>query len=189
MLRRLYDWTLARAAGPQAEAWFAGVSFVDGALLPIPPELLQIPMAMARPSHAWRVGIIGALSSAAGAVLGYEIGALFYQGVAMPLIKMTGHLPQFEAFMRAVAGNVFLWPIAFVVMPQAAAMAAGSVPLGIGAALAASLVGRGSRFLIVAWLLRHFGARAQVFIDRYFHHVAVAVLAILAVYVVVRYAL
>lgn len=189
MLRRLYDWTIKRAAGRDAEYWLAGVSAVDGAMFPIPPELLQIPMAIARPERALRVAAIGAASSAAGALLGYGIGALLYQGVAVPLLRLTGHLAQFEAFLHDVAGNVWLWLLAFCLGPSVAAIAAGSVGLGIAATLAASLVGRGGRFLIVALLLKYYGRHAALLIDRYFHLVAAGVAVLALGFVVVRYAI
>ncbi len=189
LLRRLYDFTLAHAAGPRAEPWFAGISFVDGAVFPIPPELLQIPMAISRPSHAFRVALIGMASSTAGALLGYAIGAFFYAQLAVPLLELTGHLQQFETFLHAVGQNWLLWPIAFCLTPQLAAMAAGSVPLGIAATVGGSLVGRGSRFLIIAWLLKHHGTRAALLIDRYFHQFAVVAVLLVAAFVVVKYAL
>ncbi len=189
MLRRLYDWTLVRASGPQAERWFAGVSFVDGAVLPIPPELLQIPMSLTQPARALRFALVGALSSAAGAIAGYAVGALFYSQLAVPLLEMTGHLEKFEGFLHAVGSNALLWPLAFCVTPQLAAMAAGTVPLGLAATVAGSLIGRGSRFLLVALLLKYFGATAQHYIERHFHSVALATAALLGGFVIVRYAL
>lgn len=189
MLRRLYDWILARAAGRQAEAWYAGISFIDGAILPIPPELLQIPMAIARPERTLRVAAIGAAASAAGALAGYAVGALLYQSVAVPLLTMTGHLGQFQTFLADVGENALLWIVAFFLAPSVTAIAAGSIPLGIAATLAGSLIGRGGRFLIVAVLLRYHGVAAQRLIDRYFHQLALVAGVALAGFVVVRYAL
>ena len=189
MLRRLYDFTLVHAAGPRAESWFAGISFIDGAVFPIPPELLQIPMAISRPTHVFRVALIGMASSTAGAMLGYAIGAFFYAQLAVPLLELTGHLEKFEIFLHSVGQNWLLWPIAFCLTPQLAAMAAGSVPLGIAATIAGSLVGRGSRFLIIAWLLKHHGIRAALLIDKYFHQFAIVAVLLVAGYLTARYAL
>ncbi len=188
MLRKLYDWILARAASPRAELWLAVISFVDGAILPLPPEMLQIPMAISRPAAAPRVALIGALSSAAGALAGYAVGLLFYTQLAVPLLTITGHLEKFQEFLHAVGQNSLLWPLAFCVTPQLAAMAAGTVPLGLAATVAGSIIGRGSRFLIVALLLKYFGKTAQAIIERYFHIVALAVAGLIAAFVLVKYA-
>lgn len=189
MLRRLYDWMLARAAGRHAETWLGAVSFVDGAVFPIPPELLQIPMAIARPDKTFRVAIIGTITSALGALAGYAVGALLYAKVAVPLLELAGHLEKFEVFKHDVAQNPLLWLIGFCFFPSVTAIAAGSVPLSIGATFAGSVVGRGARFFLVAWLLKHHGLTAARLIDRYFHHLVVVVALALGGFVLVRYAI
>ncbi len=188
MLRKLYDWTLKHAAHRHAERWFAAVCLVDGAVFPIPPELLQIPLALARPERALWQALLGAVSAAVGAIIGYAVGALLFQAVAMPLLQLSGHLAQFQTFLAEVGHDRLFWLVGFCFFPSAAAMAAGSVPLGIATTIAASLVGRGSRFLAVALLLRWFGRSAQVIIDRYFHQLAAAAAVLLVGIVVVRYA-
>jgi membrane protein YqaA with SNARE-associated domain len=187
LLRRVYDWTLRHAAGPQAESWYAGVSLIDGAAFPIPPELLQIPMALARPERALRTALIGALASAAGAVIGYFIGLLLFKTVAVPLLTLSGHLAQFQQFLAQVGQDPLFWLVGFCFFPSAAAIAAGSVPLGVAATIAASLVGRGARFFAVALLLKRFGRAAQAMIDRYFHQLAAVAAVLLVGVAVLRY--
>ncbi len=189
MLRRLYDRLLELAARPLAPLWLALVAFVDGAFFTIPPELMQLPMTLARPRHALRYAALGTLASAAGAIVAYFIGAELFQRVGVPILEFTGRSAEFAHFAEGVAGNPLLWPLAFLVAPMPAALAAGSVHLGIVGALAASVAGRGGRFLIVALLLKYFGQSAQHWIERHFHAVAIAVAALLAGFVVVRYAI
>ncbi len=180
---------MVHAAGRHAERWLGAVSFIDGAAFPIPPELLQIPMAIARPDRTLRVAAIGTVTSMLGALAGYAIGALLYTTLAVPLLEASGHLAKFEAFKHDVAGNPLLWLLGFCFFPSVTAIAAGSVPLGILATIAASVVGRGSRFLLVGWLLKHYGVAAQRLIDRYFHHLALGVAVLAGAFVLVRYAL
>ena len=73
MLRRLYDWTLAKAAGPGAERWLAGISFADSSFFPVPPDVMQIPMSIARPERSLRYAVVSTVASVAGALLGYLI--------------------------------------------------------------------------------------------------------------------
>lgn len=189
MLRRLYDRLLVLAARPDAEWWLALVAFVDGALFTIPPELLQLPMSIARPSRAIRYGVIGLIASAAGAVVAYYIGYALFATVAAPLLALLHKTAEFEAFRVAIGRNAVLWPLAFLWAPMPAAIAAGSVKLGVGGALAASVVGRGGRFIVVALLLKRFGAVAEHYIGAHFHRVALVATALVAAYVVYRYVL
>ncbi len=187
MLRRLYDWILARAADKQAEVWLGLLSFCDGAFLPIPPDLLQIPMTIARPARWLRIAIIGTITSAAGALAGYAIGALLYRSAAVPLLTFFGRLNEFESFKTEVAHNPFLWLLGFAFYPSVTAMAAGSIPLGIAGCLAGSVAGRGGRFLIVGLLLKRFGPAAQRVLDRHFHSIVLGAGALIVVLIGVRY--
>jgi len=189
LLRQLYDRLLVLAARPDAERWLALVAFIDGAVFTVPPELLQLPMSIAQPKRALRYALVAAVASAAGAVIAYYIGALLFEAVADPLLVFLHRKAEFDTFKTEVAGNAALWPLAFLLAPMPAAVAAGSVHLGLAGALVASLVGRGARFLIVALLLRQFGTAAQHFIEHHFHTIAIVCIVLLAAFVIVRYAL
>ena len=189
LLRRLYDRLLVLAGRPDAEWWLALVSFVDGALFTIPPELLQLPMSLRRPERSLRYGVIGLVASAAGAVVAYYIGSALFAAVAVPLLSFLHKTAEFAAFRADVAQNALLWPVAFILAPMPAAVAAGSVHLGVGPALLASVVGRGGRFMIVAALLKRFGAVAEHYIEAHFHRVALVAAALVAAYLVYRYVL
>jgi membrane protein YqaA with SNARE-associated domain len=189
LLRKLYDRLLVLAGRPNAEWWLALVCFVDGAAFTIPPELLQLPMSIARPERSLRYGVIGLVASAAGAVIAYYIGAALFAAVADPLLTFIHRKAEFDAFRTDVAHNALLWPVAFLLAPMPAAIAAGSVHLGLGGALLASVVGRGGRFMVVAVLLKRFGAVAEHYIEAHFHRVAIAAAALVAAYLAYRYVL
>ncbi|MBV8973117.1 MAG: DedA family protein, partial [Sphingomonadaceae bacterium] len=187
--RRLYDRLLVLAGRRDAEWWLALVAFIDGALFTIPPELLQLPMSIARPARSLRYGVVGLVASAAGAVVAYYIGAALFEGVALPLLRFLGREDEFRRFATEVAKNALLWPLAFLLAPMPAAVAAGSVHLGLAGALAASVVGRGGRFLVVAALLKRYGAVAEHYIEAHFHRVALIAAALVAAYIGYRYVL
>lgn len=192
MLRRLYDWTLARAAGPMAPRWLAAISFADSSFFPVPPDVMQIPMSIARPERALFYAGLSTVASVAGALLGYTIGALLYQAVGVPLLHFYGYEDKFVAFAADIKANGFLWMLAFAFLPipyKVATIAAGSVSLSIPVLIAASVLGRGGRFFLVALVLRRFGAKAQELIDRYFNTLALAATAMfIGGFVVVKYA-
>ena len=192
MLRRLYDWTLAKAAGPGAERWLIGISFADSSFFPIPPDVMQIPMSIARPEKSLRYAAVSTVASVAGALLGYLIGSLLYQAVGVPLLQFYGYEDKFQQFAAQINAQGFLWMLAFAFLPipyKVATIAAGSVSLSIPVLIAASILGRGGRFFLVALVLRRFGAAAQAIIDRYFNLLAgVATALFVGGFVVVKYA-
>lgn len=192
MLRRLYDWTLAKAAGPMAERWLMAISFADSSFFPVPPDVMQIPMSIARPEKSLRYAAVSTVASVAGALLGYAIGSVLYQAVGVPLLNFYGYEAKFAEFAQDIKASGFLWMLAFAFLPipyKVATIAAGSVSLSIPVLIAASVLGRGGRFFLVALILRRFGAQAQALIDRYFNALALAATAMfVGGFVVVKYA-
>jgi len=101
MLRRMYNWCIAAAAKPYAE-WLLGlVSFVESSFFPVPPDAMLVPMALARPDRAWRYATVCTLTSVAGGVLGWTIGALLYDTVGQWLVSLYGYGAKVEAFREA----------------------------------------------------------------------------------------
>lgn len=193
MLRRLYEWTLARAAGPSAEKWLWFTSFADSSFFPVPPDIMQIPMSIARPERSLRYALGSTIASVAGALLGYLIGAVLFQAVGAPLLHFYGYEAKFAEFAANVKRDGFLWMLAFAFLPipyKVATIAAGSIYLSLPTLIIASLLGRGGRFFLVALILRRYGAAAQRIIDKYLHSLALIGTALfVGGFVVVRYAL
>jgi membrane protein YqaA with SNARE-associated domain len=180
MLRRLYQRTLALSADRRAPWWLAVVAFAESSCFPIPPDALLIPMALARPERAWRFAAICTVASVAGGALGYLIGYALFTELAEPLIRLYGYGPRFEAF-RAMYAEWGLWvilikgmtPIPYKIVTIASGAAGFSFPVF----MAASLVTRGARFFLVAFLLRRFGVKVRDFIERRLTLVTTAVAA------------
>ena len=74
MFRKLYDWTLHLAAHRHALRSLALISFAESSFFPIPPDVIVIPMVLARRDQAWRIAAVAAGSSILGGMLGYAIG-------------------------------------------------------------------------------------------------------------------
>ena len=85
MLRRLYDWTMSLAATRHAEKALFGVSFVESSVFPIPPDVLLIPMVLARRESWMRLALICTIGSVLGAFLGYAIGMFLYETIGQPV--------------------------------------------------------------------------------------------------------
>ena len=169
MLHRLYQRVLALAAGPYAPAWLFAIAFAEASFFPIPPDVLLIPMALARPDRAWRYAAICTIGSVIGGAFGYLIGYALFDLLATPLLHAYHYEAAFERFRQAYA-EWGLWvilikgltPIPYKIVTIASGAAAFNFPLF----MAASLVTRGGRFFLVATLLHYFGDHVRVFIER-----------------------
>ena len=168
LLRRLYDWCIVAAEKPYA-TWLMGVvSFVESSFFPIPPDAMLIPMSLARPDKAWFYAFVCTVTSVAGGVLGYLIGALLYDSVGLWLIQLYGYGNKVEAFREAYAqwgGWIILLkgltPIPYKIVTIASGFAGYNLPMFI----ALSVVARGGRFFLLAFLLNRYGEQARAIIE------------------------
>ncbi len=164
MLRRTYDRLMLLAASPAAPAWLALVAFCEGIFFPVPPDVMLIPMVLARRSHAWRNVIICVTASIAGGSVGYAIGH-FLHPVGHWLLSLTGaggSLDKFDAWYGHWGVLLLALPIPYKLMAIASGLANFSYPLFIGA----SLVIRGARFSLVAALTSIYGESIRGFIEK-----------------------
>ena len=74
MLRKLYDWTLSLAALKTAEYWLAIIAFVESSVFLVPADVLFLPMALARPTRAYRYALVATIASTLGGIAGYFLG-------------------------------------------------------------------------------------------------------------------
>lgn len=162
MLRRTYDRLMRLAASPAAPAWLGLVAFFEGVCFPIPPDVMLMPMVLARREHAWRNALICLVCSVAGGSVGYLIGD-FLHPVGVWIISLTGG--DIHAFQHWYAK----WGLLLLATPlpyKLTAIASGLFHFPYWKFLAASCVIRGARFVLVAGLIRHYGAPIQGFIER-----------------------
>ena len=168
MLRRLYDWCIAAADKPHA-TWLMGtVSFVESSFFPVPPDAMLIPMSLARPDKAWFYATVCTVASVAGGVLGYMIGALLYDSVGHWLISLYGYGDKVEAFRSAYAqwGAWIillkgLTPIPYKIVTIASGFAGYNLLLFV----LLSIIARGTRFYLAAFLLNRYGVQARTIIE------------------------
>ena len=168
MLRRLYDWCVDAAARPYA-TWLMGlISFVESSFFPIPPDTMLIPMSLARPDRAWHYAHICTLTSVAGGVLGYFIGAALYDSVGLWLIHLYGYGDKVDAF-RAAYAQWGAWiillkgltPIPYKIVTIASGFAGYSFPMFV----LLSFIARGTRFYLLAFLLNRYGPQARAILE------------------------
>jgi len=168
MLRRLYDWCIAAADRPHA-AWLLGIiSFVESSFFPIPPDVMMIPMSLARPDKSWFYATLCTLTSVAGGALGYFIGAALYDSVGLWVIHLYGLANKAEAFRQAYAqwGTWIILIKGMTPIPyKLITIVSGFAGYSFAMFILLSLVARGMRFYLVAFLLNRFGAQARAIIE------------------------
>ena len=181
MLRRTYDRLLRLAASPAAPAWLALVAFCEGVFFPIPPDVMLMPMVLAKRGHAYRNALICLAASVCGGSTGYAIG-FFLHPVGEWLIRLTGgNVESFQHWYHQWGLLLLATPLPY----KLTAIASGLFSYPYLWFLGASIVIRGARFFAVAALIRHYGAPIQGFIEKRLAFVVsgvalVVVLAILA---------
>ena len=171
MLRRLYDWTLAKAGHPHAEWWLALFAFLEASVFPVPPHPLLGLMCLAEPKKALRYAAIATIASVAGGLLGYEVGHLLFHSVGQKLIDLLGltkSFPEAVCLLRGLAGFLIIVAKGATPIPyKLITITAGFIGMPLGMFLAASLISRSISFMIVGVLFRLFGAPIKAFIDKY----------------------
>ncbi|HEY0291707.1 MAG TPA: YqaA family protein [Hansschlegelia sp.] len=169
MLRRLYAWTLSLAAGPRAEAALAGVSFAEASFFPLPPDILLVPMILARPERAYRLAILCGISSTLGGLLGYAIGALLYDSLGLWIIQVYGYADKMDSFRHAY-NDYGLWIIllkGLTPIPyKLVSIVSGFAGYNVFLFFVLTAISRTLRFLAVAWLLKRYGEPVREFIEK-----------------------
>ena len=169
MLRALYDWTIRMADHPRALWVLAVISFAESSVFPIPPDVLMIPMILARPSRAWLIAGVALVSSVLGGMLGYAIGAFAYESIGQPILAALGKGDAMEAFNTRFNDFGFWAVLTAGVTPfpyKVITIMSGWTAMPLGTFVATSILARALRFFLVAGLLWKFGAPIRDFIER-----------------------
>lgn len=169
MVKAIYDWMLNLASRPNAMWFLAIVAFAESSFFPIPPDIMLIPMVLAMPGKAWKIAGVATAASVIGGYFGYAIGVFFFDLIAKPILGFYGYMHQFDVFKDYYhqwgAWIVFgagITPFPYKVIT----IASGVVHLDLLTFTVASVIARGMRFYLVAWLLKKYGAPMKIFIEK-----------------------
>jgi len=183
---------LFRSAEKPYAVWLMGaVSFAESSFFPVPPDVMTIPMSFARPDRAWYYAAICTVTSVAGGVLGYVLGAYLYDTLGHWVIQFYGHGDKVENFRDAYR-DYGAWiillkgvtPIPYKIVTITAGFAGYSLPLFV----LFSAISRGARFFVAAFLINRYGQQARAIIEeRLGFWVAASALTLVAGFVIVTY--
>ena len=169
MLRGLYNWTMGLAGHRHALWALAIVSFAESSIFPIPPDILMIPMVLARPNRAFLIASVCLIASVLGGIAGYAIGALFYDQIGAPILAALGKADAMAEFNTRF-NDLGFWPVLIAGLTpfpyKVITIMSGWTGLPLGTFIVTSIIARGIRFFVIAALLRQFGAPLRDFIER-----------------------
>jgi membrane protein YqaA with SNARE-associated domain len=184
MLRRLYDWTLSLAARKGAEWWLFIIAFVESSVFLVPAEVLLVPMGLARPARAYHYALVATVGSVLGGIAGWFIGYYAYELVAKPVLEFYGSLDTFEALRSSSSRDAILLMLitsglAHLPPMKVVTILSGAAAINIWLFTVSTIVARGIRFAVFAWLLRRYGDSIRDFIEKRLGLIAAAAAAVI----------
>ncbi|WP_419193503.1 YqaA family protein [Kolteria novifilia] len=192
-IRKLYDWCIAWADTPYATPALFVMSFAESSFFPIPPDVLQIALSVAKPTRSFFYAAVSVVGSVLGGVLGWVIGYCLWTALAPYFFDFVPGFTtaNFELVRDWYHGNAFasILLASFTPIPyKIFTIASGVFHVGLPVLIVASLVGRSARFFLVAAVIYKFGPKVKEYIEKYFN-IATVVMAILLVggFVAIKY--
>lgn len=168
-VRKIYDSVFHLSKENGAIYWLFAVAFIESSFFPIPPDVMLIPMILAAPKKAWSIAGVATVGSVIGAYLGYAIGFYFFQLIAKPLLNFYDCLEKFNSFKDLynqygawVVFGAGITPFPYKIIT----IASGVVHMNLIVFTIASIIARGMRFYLVAWLLKKYGETMREFIEK-----------------------
>jgi len=173
MFKKLFDKCVKLAASKFASYSLAIVSFIESSFFPIPPDIMIVPMVVARKDKYFKIFLIATLFSSLGALLGYFIGFLFFNELGVKVFEFYGHSN--TDFLREkfqTSGGSFSWLLilftaAFTPLPfKLVTIFSGFIQFNLALFFFTCLLSRGLRFFIVAYLSFRFGSAFSTFLEK-----------------------
>jgi membrane protein YqaA with SNARE-associated domain len=186
LLRKLYDWVLHWAETPYGPIALFLLAFAESSFFPIPPDALLIALVLGSSKKAFRFASICLIGSVAGAILGYVIGHYLWWTPSNEFTNIAffffNNIPGFTetAFfdIQKLYNEYDFWIIftaGFTPLPyKIITISSGAFNINVVMFLVASVISRGARFFLVAFLIWKFGPSIKAFIDKHFNWVAIA---------------
>jgi membrane protein YqaA with SNARE-associated domain len=171
MFKRLYHWVLSLAESERAPSALAAIAFAESSFFPIPPDVILIPMSLARPKQAWRYAAICTIASVAGGMVGYAIGALLFDTIGKWLIDAYGYGDRMAALKETYArwGALVILLKGLTPIPyKLVTIASGLLGYNFFIFVLLSVLTRGTRFFVLAGVLNRYGDPLRAALERHF---------------------
>ena len=181
-LKKLYDWVLHWAETPYATPALFLLAFSESSFFPVPPDVLLIALAISIPKRSFKYATICMAGSVLGGILGYGIGLYGYETVGRPIVDFY-HGQEIMNAIKLKYDQLGFWGIliaAITPIPyKVFTIASGVFEFDFRLFMVASIIGRSTRFFIVAALIRKFGPSIRDFIEKYFNFLSLIFMVLL----------
>ena len=173
MFKNLYNKTITLAGHKKSKLFLGFIYFIESFIFPIPPDVLIIPMTIAKKKEWIKIALIATIGSVLGACLGYMIGYVFFNEIGIKIFELYGvDNTSFLKDKMSSEGGTIAWmtllaiagfsPVPFKLLT----ITSGFVHFNIFYFIIVSLLTRGSRFFLIAFLVGNFGSAIKKIIDK-----------------------
>ena len=173
MFKELYNKTIKLAGHKSSKLILGIISFIESFIFPIPPDVLIIPMTIAKKNDWVKIAFVATTGSVLGALLGYLIGFVFFNEIGIKIFELYG--VDNVSFLKdkiSTEGGIIAWmsllaiagftPVPFKLLT----ITSGFVQFNIFYFILISILTRGSRFFIIAYLIGNFGPAMKKIIEK-----------------------
>ena len=172
MFKELYLKSIKLAGHKNSKIFLGIISFIESFIFPIPPDVIIIPMTIAKREEWIRIAFIATVSSVLGACFGYFIGYVFFNEIGIKIFEFYGVDPSFWKNKVSSDGGVIAWmtllaiagfsPVPFKLLT----ISSGFINFNIAYFIVISLFTRGLRFFLIAFLIGNFGPTMKLLVEK-----------------------
>jgi len=173
MFKELYLKTIKLAGHKSSKKILGIVSFIESFVFPIPPDVLIIPMTIAKKQDWIKIALIATVGSLLGAILGYFIGYIFFNEIGIKIFELYGFdNTSFLKDKMSSEGGIIAWitllaiagfsPVPFKLLT----ITSGFIHFNLFYFIIISLITRGSRFFLISFLIGNFGSAMKKIIEK-----------------------
>ena len=188
MFKELYLKSIKLAGHKKSKFFLGFISFIESFIFPIPPDVLIIPMTIAKRQEWIKIAFIATASSVLGACLGYFIGYIFFNEIGIKIFEFYGVDPSFWKNKVSSEGGVIAWmtllaiagfsPVPFKLLT----ISSGFINFNPMYFVIISILTRGSRFFLIAFLIGNFGPAMKLLIEKKLLKISIIASIILMVF-------
>ena len=173
MIKKLFDKCVDWAGRKYANFALAIVSFIESSFFPIPPDVMIVPMVIAKKQHFIKIALIATIFSVLGGLFGYLIGYVFFNEIGFKIFQLYGYenIDVLKEIFSTKKG-MFSWfgllfvagftPLPFKILT----ITSGFIHYNIFVFILTCVFTRGLRFLLVAFLTNKFGSKIGPFLEK-----------------------
>jgi membrane protein YqaA with SNARE-associated domain len=174
MFKTLYNKCLSLAAHKSSNFFLGVVSFVESSFFPIPPDVMIIPMVIAKKKNYLKIFLIASIFSVLGGIFGYMLGSIFLD-IAMSIVEFYGYEKKIINLKNSLSqGHGFftwlsiLFLAGFTPLPyKAFTITSGLISFNILVFIVVSLISRSLRFFLISYLSYRFGDLFTEFMNKH----------------------